>query len=292
MEETLADEDVDDAGEAEAVADPDPAPSTETAGEEDVEITETEAESPWKRTRDDIYRRTSRIESRIDQTQQSIDELKNLMLRGGASLGGTKGSDGSSTTLDPMQARLRLNQDPVGFLRSVVREELQQTETRVSGTIEERQAEADAQRVIDREYPEASDPDHPFFPAADKIYRELRGRGFPDNRRTILTAVEMAAAKHPELREQSLKERRRAGGREATRTGLSDSMKVEKGVPKPKQKEGGLPPLTQEQEALATKWKINLKDPKVRERIQRTNAELTSMRLPTRSEMVQKGEEE
>lgn len=271
-----------------------PDPSADTAGEED-EDAEPEAE-PWKKVRDDLYRRQSRLEERLNQSTGQIEratrELNELMLRQGAVLAG-KGSDTPQPVMDPMTARLKLNQDPVGFFRQIVQEELKQSESRVEGAVASKLTESETRRELYSKFPELNDSGHPFFEAADRIYRDLTVQGLPGNIHTSLAAARLAAAERPELREQSLKDRRRGQSREKTNGSLAETLRVEKGVTKPKPKDEGLPTLD---ENVARgffgerKWEEKKKDPKALERMRKDQATLNKMRVPTKAELAKSEE--
>ena len=252
-------------------------PDDDTVSEVEDEVEE-EA-PPWKRVRDDIYRRQSRSEQMV---QNAISELRGMMegVRTQAETPRTASHKTSNGVLDPMQAKIRMTQDPVGFFRGLIKEELQGLDDKVAAKVESKSTIKHAQAELNTKYPELKNQMHPFYEEVDRIYSDLtENQGFPAGPHTGLIAARIANAERPELRNSNLKKR----SREATRTSMAEAARVDRGAPRPKtQKTSDLPALTEQDHKLASVWGVDLRDKKEAEAIRKEKARLDKLRISPR----------
>jgi hypothetical protein len=260
-------------------------PDDDTVGE--IEDEEIEEEPPWKRVRADIYRRQSLQEERTaraeQQVQNAMSELRGLM-EGIRAQTQTTRTPETSSPQDPMAARLKLQQDPAGFVREQVQSVLKGTEDRVAEKVVSQTTLQRSQEQLARDFPETQNPSHPFYGIVDKVYSDMVRQGMPDGPGTAIVAARLAAAEHPELREKNMTTDRRRRAEKDTRTRVANGNRMES-APKPKRKESSsLPSITPEDEEIARNFKVDLNDPKEKEWIQKEKAKLGKMRIGSREE--------
>ena len=247
---------------------PAPAPSAgEEAGVEDDELEPESGESSrGRRPRyvDDLYRRQS-------QTESAIMEIRDNLRR--ISQAPAAPPPQAATGMNAVEDRLKLTQDPRGYIRQVAAEIFQAegTESFRRWETERRTKEVEAQAY--QEYPELRDQSHPFFLAVRDEYQQLAAEG-NQGPRLISMAAEVVSKKRPELRDR-VKRAERAKSNGSLERSLA-SPKVPQGAPRPKQKDEALPEMTDVEKRIARdRYHLNVEDPKVIESLRRDKLMLT-----------------
>lgn len=232
-------------------------PSSDTAGEDqgldDEAEPETEEADLKPATRADLYRRVSQVE----------DALLSLPDQLAARLGGTvqQQPQGQAPQMtgrpaqaesNPIQDRLRLQQDPGGFIEDKLKQMMGGMTGDVVQQVNEQATLERIQRETVEEYPELADRHSPFFGAVDKVFSAMKVEG-PEK---IRLAAREAARQFPDLREKKLVARRKDKSENGTRAKIA-STTVETSAPpaKPAKSDVNLTDLDKD---IAKKWGMDL----------------------------------
>lgn len=246
---------------------------------EEVEEEEPQApattEEPWSRVRKDLYRRQSNMEAQLNRVAGMVEGI--------ARAKATQNGASPQPQANPVQDRLRFQQDPVGFLEELMERKAQQQEERVAQRVTQHSTEQQSKNDFYGTYPEMKDTGHPFYQEANSRYMEMVAEGHPEGYKTAMVAARLAAAESPQLREKNLRERRRSASDKTTAEVIANRGRVDIGAPKSKTRASDTSRITQEDHDIAKIWKVNLNDKDNAEWIRKEKARLQAQRYDRKS---------
>lgn len=268
-------------------------PDGDTIGEGTEEPPKAE---PWRRVRDDLYRRQSKMEQMLQQQAQMFNQQMG-QLQGtlqGFIANQQKGAGGEpqqESELTPEVEQQYWEQRPGEVARYLIKQQMAKERERLrQEVLEEVQSsstQATTMRRIYHDFPELRNEVHPFTVKANEIYAELAGefggpgaipQGSSQQLMLVQMAAERAARLHPDAREDGQQNQRRERGTRDTQ--MTSNGSLTRGRPGPgRKKSSKVEDFTQDDFDIAKRWKINLQDEKVAERIKQSKKDLAAMRL-------------